>query len=349
MSVGSYCRRGVATAEPDETLRAAAQRMEKEGVGSLVVIDEDRPVGVLTDRDIVLRVVAEGGDPDETRVRSALGRPAVTIDAEARLADAAERMMRRRVRRLPVVDQEERVVGLVATDDLVRLLAEEITGLARVSASQLPVAASTGAEAAGPATAGLEPPPGTRTADHYRREVHCLREDTSARALAQLMKDRSVGCVVVTGDGEDAVGVVTDRDLVTRLVARGSDPDATPVHTIMTAPAVTAEPTDRLEEVVAKMSSRGVRRLPIVTGGRAVGMVSYDDLLVTFGRELVALGEAARAEVQREQLAARADHVRREVEANLREIGNKVAELGTDSVETLRKEVESLWERIRPR
>ncbi|MGH0036208.1 MAG: CBS domain-containing protein [Myxococcota bacterium] len=349
MSVEDHCQRSVCAALPGETLRAAAQRMESQGVGSLVIIEEDQPVGVLTDRDIVVNALAEGRDPDETPIRSALGRPAVTIAGGAGLGEALDLMKRKRLRRLPVVDAKGQGIGIISADDVVRLLAEEITGLARVSAAQLPVVASVGSASAGAAAAHLEAPRPTRAVEHYQREVQCLRADTNARALAQLMKSQAVGCVVATSDGEDAVGVVTDRDLVTRVVAAGQDPDGTPVSAIMSTPPVTAQANAPLQEVVAKMADHGVRRIPILSGDRAVGLVSYDDLLVSFGRELAELGETVRSEIRHEQLGAQVEHVRKAAEAHLRDIGGKIAELGADSVESLRKELDGVWERIRRR
>jgi CBS domain-containing protein len=349
MPVEDYCQQSVCTALPGETLRAAAQRMESQRVGSLVVLEEDRPVGVLTDRDIVLHALAEGRDPDETQVRSALGRPAVTIAGGEGLAEALDLMKRKRLRRLPVVDAEGKGVGIIAADDVVRLLAEEITGLARVSAGQLPVAASAGVEGAGAAAAGLEAPQPARQIEHYKRDVQCLQADANARDLAQLMKAQAVGCVVVTSDGGEAVGVVTDRDLVTRVVAPAHDPAATPASAIMSAPPVTAQATEPLQEVVAKMGDHGVRRIPILSGGQAVGIVTYDDLLVSFGRELAELGDAVRSEIRHEQRGAQAEQVRQAAEEQLRDIGIKVAELGADSAERLRKELDGVWERIRKR
>jgi CBS domain-containing protein len=297
----------------------------------------------------MLRVLAEGRDADETTVRDALGRPAVTLHADAPLGAATDLMRRKRLRRLPVVDDEEQVVGVISADDVVRLLAEEITGLARVASGQLPVGVSAGAEAAGAAAAALKPPPGFRLVEHYAGGVHCLRADTSARALAEMMKREAVGCVVVTGDGEDVVGIVTDRDLALRVVATGSDPDATLVSSIMSTPVVTADATQPLEEVVAHMSAHGVRRMPIVSEDRAVGMVTYDDLLVAFGLELAQIGEAARNEVRAEQQAAQVDRVLREVEKGVRDIGQRVTDLGSEGIDTVRKELDALWERIRPR
>jgi signal-transduction protein with cAMP-binding, CBS, and nucleotidyltransferase domain len=158
-----------------------------------------------------------------------------------------------------------------------------------------------------------------------------------------------VGCIVATSDGEDAVGIVTDRDLVTRVVAPGHDPDATLVSAIMSTPPITVQATAPLQEVVTKMADHGIRRIPILSGGQAVGMVTYDDLLVRIGRELAELGETVRAEIRHEQLGTQVEHVRQAAESHLRDIGGKVADLGADSVEALRKELDGIWERIRRR
>ena len=109
MPVGSYCRRSVCTANPEESVRSAAQRMEKEGVGLLVVVEDGRSVGVLTDRDVTLQVTAARRDPGEVRVAEAMTRDPVQIAAEESLAQATALMSRKGVRRLPVVDEGHRL------------------------------------------------------------------------------------------------------------------------------------------------------------------------------------------------------------------------------------------------
>ncbi len=141
MPVGDYCRQPVQTVHPDEPLRAAARRMRDEGVGALVVVHEDRRVaGVLTDRDLALQVLREGRDPDATPVRALVAREPVVVHADAPLALVAGMMRRRGVRRLPVVDRSERLVGVIAADDVLRLLARELGGLAEAVAAQAPAA-----------------------------------------------------------------------------------------------------------------------------------------------------------------------------------------------------------------
>ena len=85
MPVGSYCRRSPCTAQLDETLQASAERMEKEGVGLLVVVDGGWPVGVVSDRDVALEVLAGRRDPVATRVADAMTKKPVTAgDDEVR-------------------------------------------------------------------------------------------------------------------------------------------------------------------------------------------------------------------------------------------------------------------------
>jgi CBS domain-containing protein len=133
MSVGRICVRTVHFAEPGETAREAARRMATRGVGTLVVLDpERRPVGFLTDRDLMFRCVAEGRDPDRTTVQAIMATPVVTVPEDLPIEDALARMAATRVRRLAVVDRAGCLAGLLALDDVLELLAEESATIGRL-------------------------------------------------------------------------------------------------------------------------------------------------------------------------------------------------------------------------
>jgi CBS domain-containing protein len=120
------------TIGPDESVRAAADRMKLHGVGLLVVVEGRQPIGMLSDRDLALGVLRKRLDPDSVRVRELMSAPAVTIP-EGTPARAAARVLRERgLRRLPRVGAEGELVGIVALDDLLRKLAGELSELARV-------------------------------------------------------------------------------------------------------------------------------------------------------------------------------------------------------------------------
>jgi len=97
--------------------------------------------------------------------------------------------------------------------------------------------------------------------------------------IGALMRDRDVGDVIVS-DGQDLVGIVTDRDIVVRCIADGVDPNETAVSAACTVGVVTVEPGASVDEAARVMREQAVRRLPVVAQGRAVGIVSLGDLAV---------------------------------------------------------------------
>jgi CBS domain-containing protein len=109
---------GVETVAPGDTIRYAAEKMEALDIGSLPVCDGERLVGVLTDRDIAIRAVASGRDPNRTAVAEAMTPQLVFAYEEQPVADAVELMREHEIRRLPIVDRARRLVGIVALADL---------------------------------------------------------------------------------------------------------------------------------------------------------------------------------------------------------------------------------------
>lgn len=142
MPVGDYCQRDVRTIDARETLRAAAVRLAEEGVGSLVVLQGRQPRGILTDRDVALRVLRDGLDADAVSVLEAVGRDPIVMHESSPLRAAAALMRRCAVRRIPVLDAKEELVGVIAYDDVLRLLARELAGIADAVASQAPAGAA---------------------------------------------------------------------------------------------------------------------------------------------------------------------------------------------------------------
>ncbi len=103
---------------PGETLEAAARRMRDAGVGALVVCDDGRVLGILTDRDIVIRSTAEGASPASVDVRSAMTSQVVACREDDDLEGAAARMAHGAVRRVVVLDASDRLVGMLSVDDV---------------------------------------------------------------------------------------------------------------------------------------------------------------------------------------------------------------------------------------
>jgi CBS domain-containing protein len=137
--ISDVMTQGVVTAGSEDTLRSVGELMRDRNVGSVVVCDGDRPVGVVTDRDLALAVVADRVDPDD-RVQEHASKPIVTGEVEMDIEEAVAIMIQHRIRRLPVTESEL-LVGIVTIDDLaVRAgdlhLAQQIT--AEVAKAALP-------------------------------------------------------------------------------------------------------------------------------------------------------------------------------------------------------------------
>jgi len=106
--------------EAEKSVAYAAKMMREEDVGLAPIVEGDKLIGMLTDRDIAIRVVAEGRDPDQVKVADVASKQVVTIDPQQDLDEALRIMAKHQVRRLPVVQEDGKLVGVVAQADIAR-------------------------------------------------------------------------------------------------------------------------------------------------------------------------------------------------------------------------------------
>ncbi len=118
MNVSEIMTTNVATAEPDTTLEEVATMMKDENVGAIPVVDDEELLGIITDRDIVVRCIAEGKDPSEVEVEEILSEELETISPDDDVRRAAEIMQRKQIRRLPVCDADGKLVGMLSIGDI---------------------------------------------------------------------------------------------------------------------------------------------------------------------------------------------------------------------------------------
>lgn len=130
MTVGSLMTRRVIALKPTASVAEAARLMREKAIGSVLVLDgAKRPVGIITDRDIAVSVVAGGRDPKATRLDEVMTRKVVTADQDEILLRAVRRMAEASIRRLPVVDGRGRVVGMVSVEDILVVLITELSNV----------------------------------------------------------------------------------------------------------------------------------------------------------------------------------------------------------------------------
>jgi len=128
MKLGEQFHRDVATVEPEATLADAGKLMKDRNVGDVVVVEYDEPIGILTDRDLAMAVTVDGAGP-QTPVSEVMSRPVVTIREEQGVFNATQYMLGYQIRRLPVVNEDDKLVGIVTLDDMLSLLSRELANV----------------------------------------------------------------------------------------------------------------------------------------------------------------------------------------------------------------------------
>jgi len=126
MSLERFCREPVVTIPPKQSVRDAARLMRDRHVGAVLVVDGDRPIGIVTDRDIVMRAIIEGRDANTTPVRDVMSGSLTVVGSDQRIDDAVIAIRTAGIRRLPIVDAAGKAIGIVTLDDLVVLMAGEL-------------------------------------------------------------------------------------------------------------------------------------------------------------------------------------------------------------------------------
>jgi len=120
VKVGQCMTVGVFTLPADKTVSDAARLLRKTNVGSIIVTQKGKAKGIITERDMVYKVIASGKDPKKTKLKTVMSRPLKVIKASDRIEAAALALRNNRVKRLPVVDKSGRLIGIITEGDLLR-------------------------------------------------------------------------------------------------------------------------------------------------------------------------------------------------------------------------------------
>lgn len=126
--------------------------------------------------------------------------------------------------------------------------------------------------------------------------VITISENESASKAAALMEKHNVGCVIVTTENGRPLGIITERDLVARIVAKDVQPSKVEAKEIMTTPLITVDPEENLKETARRMSRLNIRRLGVMYKGKLVGLVSSKDILAITPELIEIIQERARIE-----------------------------------------------------
>jgi len=117
--------RRLTTIDIDATVAKAAKAMCHDGVGSVIILDHNKPIGIVTEEDLACKVVARDLKPSTVHVNDIMSTPLITVSADKTVGDAAKMMVKHKVRRLPIIDEHHKVIGIVTVRDLLAVSNEQ--------------------------------------------------------------------------------------------------------------------------------------------------------------------------------------------------------------------------------
>ena len=258
--VENFMQRNLVTVKEETNLVVAAKKMAERKIGCVLVHREEdtsqksKMIGLLSETDLIQKGLAQGVSLPDTMVAQAMATPLLTIPRESTMLDASHVMEQSRVRHLCVADGKE-IVGLISVRDLVKYFVYAASG---------PI----------------------RDLDDVYRPLSVLmrtamekidREETLSTA-ATFMTDKRIGSLLVIQGGE-VVGIVTERDLVQKVIALEKNPNQITAGTVMTSPLIEIDINRTVHDASELMAEKGIRHLPVTENHAIVGILSVRDLI----------------------------------------------------------------------
>ncbi|MCH8055150.1 MAG: CBS domain-containing protein [Deltaproteobacteria bacterium] len=241
----------VITAAVSRTIFDVTEMMAAKNVGAVIITDNQVPVGIFTEQDVLKRVVNKSLDTRKTTIKRVMTAPIHTVPIETHIVEALGKMYRRRFRHLLVRGEERAIVGIASMRDILKLAVELGQGLTETK------------------TIGSMMSSNLITVDASQ----------SIYKTIETMIKKNVGYIIVLIEGEPK-GIFTERDVLKRVVIRNLDTKETPIREVMTAHFVTVAHTALIGEALTEMYQRGFRNMPIrEERGQLVGIVSMGDVL----------------------------------------------------------------------
>ena len=233
------------------TIFEVMEMMVAEDVGRVIITDDDIPVGIFTEKDVLKRVVNAKIEPRKTAIKNVMTAPARAVREETHIVDAFGKMYRGKYRHLLVRGRRGKIVGIVSMRRILNLAVELGQGLNETK---------TLGDIAAPAIVSID-------------------QSAMIHETIELMNTKSVSAVVLTAAGKPS-GIFTERDVLKRVATKEINVKQTPVEQVMTAPVITMPQSSLVGDVLVEMSRRDIRNMPVSgDGGELTGIVSMPEIL----------------------------------------------------------------------
>jgi CBS domain-containing protein len=239
------------TASTTASVFEVMQTMVAEDVGRIIVTDDDVPIGIFTEKDVLKRVINAGISPRGTQIKDVMTTPVRAVREETHIIDAFGRMYRGKYRHLLVRGRRGKIIGIVSMRRILNIAVELGQGLSETR----------------------------KLGDIAAGAIESVTADTSVQETVDIMVKKNVTAVVVTENGKPA-GIFTERDVLKRVASKEVPVKETKVKQVMTAPIITMPETALVGDVLAEMSRRDIRNMPVkADNGDLIGLISMPEIL----------------------------------------------------------------------
>jgi CBS domain-containing protein len=240
----------IVTTTTQVTMKEVARLMGERHIGSLIVNHFDTPVGIVTERDLLSKVIALGRKTSEMKVENVMSYPLITICSNIEIKEAARTMIKKKGRL--AVFKCGNLVGIVTASDLIKSLPDT-------------------------------PETKLKVDDYMTKQVTTADEKTSISNIAKMMGEQRIGSVVITSQDSPHMRIFTERDLLTVFLAKGRSL-VTDVGDASSSPLITIRLGTSIHKAAATMTAKHIRRLPVTEDSELVGIITARDLVEAYAK-----------------------------------------------------------------
>jgi CBS domain-containing protein len=255
LEVGDVTSKSVVTISPNETAVSAALKMMSENnVSCIVVVEDGSAVGIITETDFLRKVAKNEKDFDKIKVAEIMSSPVVSVPSNVSVFEAGRVMKEGIIKRLPILE-DGRLAGIVTQTDLIRVLASY--GMWRDAVEVM------------------------------TEDVAGVQQDATVAEAAEIMTARNISCIVAL-QGNEAVGVLTERDLLKRVIAPQKDPAKVKMAEVMSSPVMSVPPGCSVFSASKIMEKSHIRRLVVMENKQLCGIITQTDIFRAVEKKLQA-------------------------------------------------------------
>ncbi|SRR2546422_1985927 len=249
--VSEIMSRELITASTSSTIFDVMELMVAKNVGRAIITENEIPVGIFTERDVLKRVMNKKLEPKETSIKKVMTSPVRAVQHDTHIVEALGRMYRSKFRHLLVREGRGKIIGMISMRGILKLAVESGQGLTENQ------------------TVG----------SIMSRDVVTIDADESIYNAIELMIKKDTGCIVVMSHGKPK-GIFTERDVLKRVATKKIDTKKTPIQKVTTTDLVTLPHTSLIGRILEEMYKRGFRHMVILGDQKElVGIVAMRDIL----------------------------------------------------------------------